>query len=182
MVKLQNKINIMITPFETMSEKELKMVRHSYLWKLLPPATLFLFLFLVILIYTGLNRNSGLTTILLTVSAFIAGNILFFSTTRDHRLDLQLRKVSIEKAVVEDKIHKLDYEPGSATIPVNLLSILFINKIASREMKELHIYSIIAGGEKYYTDKISFKKIETGSTILIRRAENTKLFLGIEAI
>jgi len=36
-------------------------------------------------------------------------------------------------------------------------------------------------GEKYYTDKISFDKIETGSTILIQRAENAGLFFGIES-
>ncbi len=169
-------------PSATMSEKEIKTVRHAYLWKLLPPAILFLSLALVILIYTGLNHSSGLTTVLLTVSAFIAGSIFFFSTTRDYRLDLQLCKVSVQKAVVEAKKHKLDYEPGSVTVPVNLLSIIFIKKIASREMKELHIYSIIAGGETYYTDKITFDKTEPGSAILIRRAENTKLFLGIETI
>lgn len=169
-------------PFAPMSEKELKTLRHAYLWKLFPALTLFLFLALVILIYTGLNRSSGLVTLLLTVSAFLAGSLVFFFTTRDHRLDLQLRRVSVEKAVVEAKKHKLGYEPGSATVPVNLLSMLFIKKIASRKMKELHIYSIIAAGETYYTDKISFKKAETGSAILIRRAENTKLFLGIEVL
>lgn len=165
-----------------MTEKELKTVRHAYLWKLLPPAILFLSLALVILIYTGLNRSSGLTTVLLIVSAFIAGSIFFFSTTRDYRLDLQLRKVSVQKAVVEAKKYKLDYELGSASIPVNLLSFLFIKKIVSREMKELHIYSIIAGGEIYYADKLSFDKIQTGNTISIRRANNSKLFLGIEAL
>jgi len=169
-------------PLATMSEKELKMVRHAYIWKLFPTVTLFLFLALVILIYTGLSRSSGLTTFLLTVSAFISGSFVFIFTTRNHRLDLQLRRVSVEKALVEDKKHKLDYEVGSATVPVNLLSFQFINKIASREMKELNIYSITAGGEEYFPDKISFNKIETGSIILIRRAENTKLFLGIEAI
>lgn len=169
-------------PFPAMSEKELKAVRHAYCWKLFPALTLFLFLALVILIYTGLNRSSGFITVMLIVSEFIAGSIVFFLSTRDHRLDLQLRNVSVEKVVVESKKHKLGYEPGSATVPVNLLSFLFINKISSRQMKELHSYIINAGGEEYYVDKLTFDIIETGRTILIRRAENTKLFLGIEIV
>ena len=168
----------MKTHTETMTETDLKKLRLDYLRNIFPSAMVSLVLILIILIYSGLNKNSALFILLSISLAFLVGFVVFILITRKHRLDLKLRKVSIERAVVEDKSFKLDYEAGSASLPVNLLSFIFIKKIAQREMKELHIYSVIVAGEKFFLDKINFDKTEIGGNILIRRTENTHLFLG----
>ena len=172
----------MNTPRETMNERDLKTLRIDYLRNIFPSASLTLVLILIIVLYHGINKNSGQLSLLLVLFAFIVGSVVFIFLTRNHRLDMNLRKVSIERAIVEDKEYKLDYEAGSATLPVNLLSFIFIKKISQREMKELHIHSVVVNGEKFYLDKISFDKTEIGGDILIRSAENTKLFLGIETL
>ena len=172
----------MNTPRETMNERDLKTLRIDYLRNIFPSASLTLVLILIIVLYHGINKNSGQLSLLLVLFAFIVGSVVFIFLTRNHRLDMNLRKVSIERAIVEDKEYKLDYEAGSATLPVNLLSFIFIKKISQREMKELHIHSVVVNGEKFYLDKISFDKTEIGGDIIIRRAENTKLFLGVDAL
>ena len=172
----------MNTPRETMNERDLKTLRIDYLRNIFPSASLTLVLILIIVLYHGINKNSGQLSLLLVLFAFIVGSVVFIFLTRNHRLDMNLRKVSIERAIVEDKEYKLDYEAGSATLPVNLLSFIFIKKISQREMKELHIHSVVVNGEKFYLDKINFDKTVIGGDILIRRAENTKLFLGVDAL
>ncbi len=165
-----------------MTEMDLKILRNEYIRKIYPSSLVSLILILIIWIYYGFHKNDGLLSMLLGIFALLIGVVVFIIITPNYRKDLKCKKVSIEKAVVEDKEYILDYEAGSASLPVSLLSILFIKKIAQREMNEVHIYSILAGGEKYYLDKINFDKIEIGSNILIRRTENTHQFLGIEAV
>lgn len=165
---------------ETMTETDLKKVRYDYRMNIFPSAMVTLVLILITLIYSGLNKNSGLSSILLIFITLIVGIVVFILITRKHRLDMKLRKISVERVVVAGKEYKLDYEAGSASLPVNVLSFIFINKIARREMKELHIYCIVVGGEKFYLDKINFDKTEIGGNILIRRTVNTRLFLGFE--
>ena len=172
----------MNTPSEIMNERELKKVRIDYLRNIFPSASLTLVLILIIVVFHGLNNNSGQSSLILVLLAFVVGIVVFIILTKNHRLDMKLRKISIERATVEDKEYKLDYEAGSATLPVNLLSFIFIKKISKRQMKELHIYSVVVNGERFYLDKINFDKTEIGGDILIRRAENTKLFLGVDAL
>ena len=86
----------------------------------------------------------------------------------------------LEQEIVQQKVYKKDYEAGSAAIPVNLFSFLFIKKIAKMEMKELHICYLVVKDEIMHVDKSLFDKIEIGDTIIIRRAHNSKLFLGVE--
>mgnify|MGYP000934333291 CR=1 FL=1 len=161
---------------------EHKTLQKDYLKKLLPSSIIFLFLFLINFTISGLNKTFGLFFYLITSISFVISAVLFYFLTRNHRLDLKEKKVLMNKTIVEDKVYKLDYEAGSATVPVNLLSLLFFKKIFLREMKELHFYYIQVKEGTIYLKKDEYEKIEIGDEIYIRRARNTNLFLGIEII
>jgi hypothetical protein len=165
-----------------MSKNELQILKKEYLNRIFPSTTIFLFLFLIIFIYSSFNNSFGLAFLLLTFFAVAVGTSYFYLITQKIRLDLKFRKVNLLTEIIEDKVYKLDYEPGSASLPVNLLSLLFLKKISKLKMKEMHIYYIVVQGEKIYVDKKDFEKAEIGKPIIFRRTENTQLFLGLEAL
>lgn len=165
-----------------LTEKEIKFLKRTLLSQIFPSLTVTLFLFLILLVYSSINNKFGFVFISLTVISVIIGTIVFFIITRKIRLDLKTGEVIQEKEIIEDKIYKLDYEPGSATFPVNFLSILFINKISQLEMKEVHIYYIKIKGERIDLDKNDFEKVEKGQPIIIRRTPNSNLFLSVETL
>jgi hypothetical protein len=118
----------------------------------------------------------------MTLIFVIIGTIVFFSITRKYRLDLKTGQVKQEKEIVDDKIYKLDYEPGSRTFPINIFSIIFIKKISQIEMKEMQIYYINVKGERIDIDKNDFERVEKVQPIIIRRTPNANLFLGVQTI
>lgn len=165
-----------------LTQEEYKLVYKEYLRMILPSAILFLILLFINIVYSSLNKSFGLYFYMfLFVSIFISW-ILFNFITRQLQADLKQKYVVLEQEVVQQKVYKKDYEAGSAAIPVNLFSFLFIKKIAKMEMKELHICYLVVKDEIMHVDKSLFDKIEIGDTIIIRRAHNTKLFLGVEIV
>lgn len=167
---------------QKLTEKEIKFINRVFWRQTFPSLTVTLFLFLILFVYSSLNNLFGLVFIFLTMISVAIGIFVFFIITRKYRLDLKSGQVILEQEIVEDKIYKLDYEPGSATFPVNLLSVLFIKKISKLEMKEIHIYYINVKGERIDLDKNDFEKVEKGQPIIIRRTPNSNLFLGVQTI
>ncbi|HOY32558.1 MAG TPA: hypothetical protein PKW80_11825 [Bacteroidales bacterium] len=165
-----------------LTEKEIKFLKRTLWRQIFPSLTITLFLFLIIFVYSSLNNNFGLVFISLTFSSVIIGTIVFLIITRKYKLDLKTGQVKQENEIVEDKIYKLDYEPGSRTFPVNLLSILFIKKISQTEMIEMHIFYIMVKGERIDLDKDDFQKAEKGQPIIIRRTPISNTFLGVQTI
>jgi hypothetical protein len=90
--------------------------------------------------------------------------------------------IGLKNEFVEDKVYKIDYEPGSATLPINILSIFIFKTILNREMKKVDIYYIMIGGEKVYLTRPDFEKAEIGKPIVVKHTLNTKLFLGLNAV
>jgi hypothetical protein len=168
--------------FEIMTNADMKILTKDYLSKIFPSSGIFLFVFLIIFIYSSFNQNFGLQFFILTTFALILGIVIFYLITQKHRLDLKDKHVKLQNEIVEDRIYKLDYEPGSATVPVNLLSLFFFKKIFMREMKEMPIYYIVIKGERIYLDKTNFDRTEIGKPIKIRLTENTNIFLGLKTI
>ena len=165
-----------------LTEKETKFLKRTIWRQIFPSSTVTLFLFLIIFVYSSFSNNFGLVFISLAFLSVIIGAIVFFIITSKYRLDLKTGQVKQEKEIVEDKIYKLDYEPGSRTFPVNAFSIIHIKKISQIEMKEMHIYYIIVKGERIDIDKNDFEKVEKGKPIIIRRTPNSNLFLGLQTI
>lgn len=163
-----------------MTEEDLKILRRDYLRNIFPSATVSLFLIFIALIYSSLDNKFGIFFIFLPSLSIVIGFIGFLFITRLHRLDLKLKVVSIENAIIENKEFKVDYEAGSASTPVNLLSFIFMKDISQRKMKEMHFYTINVKGEKLKVNKAVFDKIKIGDKIRIPRIENTKIFLGVE--
>jgi len=171
----------MNTTFENMSTKDLKKLRLDFYSKIFPSSVVTQFLFLIVFLNASLENSFDLIFTILTILAILSGAITFFVLTRKHRIDLKEKQVQLENKTIIERVYKLDYEPGSATVPVSLISILFFKKILMREMKELHIYYIIADDEKIYLDKEDFEKTEKGRKIFVRKAKQTGLYLGIYA-
>lgn len=165
-----------------LTEKEIKFLKRTLWRQIFPSLTVTLFLFLILFVYSSITNNFGLVFISSTLIFVLIGTIMFYIITRKFRLDLKTGLIKQEKAIVEDKIYKLDYEPGSRTFPINIFSIIFIKKISQIEMKEMHIYSIIVKGERIDIDKKNFERIEKGKPIIIRRTPNSNLFLGVQTI
>jgi len=163
-----------------MTESDLRKLRIDYVRNTLPGIIVALLLILIIMIYFGLNHNTKASPIILISLAFLIGGIVSYLITKKHRQDLKMKSVITERAIVKEKSYKLDYEVGSASQPVNLLSFFSIKSIAQREMKELQVYSISINEERFFIEEELYNKIKEGDTVLIRRAANTKLFLGIE--
>lgn len=165
-----------------LTEKEIKFLKRTVWRQIFPSLTVTLFLFLILFVFSSINNNFGLVFISLTLVFVIIGIIVYFIITRKYRLDLKTGQVKQDKEMVEDKIYKLDYEPGSRSFPVNIFSIIFIKKIAQIEMKEMHIYYIIVKGERIDIEKNDFEKVKKGQPIIIRRTPNSNLFLGVQTI
>jgi len=165
-----------------MTKKDLKTLRQAIWQQVFPSLAIVLFLFLVVFIYSSINNNFRWMFIFTTCISIVLGLVIFLVITRKYRMDLKYRGVKFHKEIVEEKMYKLDYEPGSATVPVNFLSLLFFRKIFLREMKEMHLYYIVVQGERIYLDKNDYEKVEKGKPIIIRRLQNSNLFLGVQII
>lgn len=163
-----------------MLSEEIKFLKQTIWKQAYPSLTVTLFLFLILFVYSSLKNNFGLIIFSLTLIIVLFGIIVFLILTRKFRLDLKSGQIKQEIDIVEDKIYKLEYEPGSRTFPVNLFSIIFNKKISQIEMKEMHIYYIIVNGERIDIDKNNFEKVEKGKPIIIRRTPNSNLFLGLQ--
>lgn len=151
-----------------LTDKEFKILHRDYLRMMLPSVILFLVLFFANLIYCSINKTFGTVFFLFLLLSIFLSWILFYLITQAHQLDLKQKNVSKEKEIVREKVYKKDYEAGSASISIN------------KEMREMHIYYVVVKAEKIYIDKNQYDEVEIGDTIYIRRAKNTKLFLGIE--
>jgi hypothetical protein len=169
----------MNTTFENMTVEDLKKLRLDFFRNIFPSSVVTLFLFLIVFIQASLKNSFGLTFTFLTILTILIGTIAFHYLTRKHRIDFKEKKVLLEPKIIEDCVYKVDYEPGSATVPVNLLSLLFFKQIFMRKMKEIHIYYIVVDGERIFLEKEEFEKTEKGKQIFIRKAEQTELYLGI---
>ena len=170
----------MNTKFENMTVDDLKKLRLDFFSKILPSTAVTLFLFLFALVHASFKNVFGLTFTILTILTIIIGTLTFLYLTRKHRIDLKEKKVIHETKIIEDCVYKVDYEPGSATVPVNLLSLLFFKLIFMRKMKELHIYYIVVDGERIYLEKEVFDETEKGKQIIFRKAKHSGILLGVE--
>ena len=169
----------MNTVFENMTANDLKKVRLDFFSKIFHSSVVTLFLFLIVFIQSSLKNSFGLSFTILTILILLIGTITFHFLTRKHRIDFKEKKVLLEPKIVEDCVYKVDYEPGSATVPVNLLSLLFFKQIFMRKMKEMHIYYIVVDGERIFLEKEEFEKTEKGKQIFLRKARKSELYLGI---
>lgn len=161
-----------------MKPEELIILKRDYYSKIFPALGVSLLFFFVILVYASFTKSFGLYFWLLTLAAIIIGIILFNILTQKHRFDLKSRKIIIETKTIEKKFIKTDYEAGSATVPVNMLSLLFFKKIFKREMKEIVSYFVKTEDEDVYLNKSQFEKCKIGQTIIVRKTEKTNLFLS----
>lgn len=168
--------------FDQLNQKELKILRKACLRQFFPSLFAALFLFLILLIYSSLNNDFGWLFYSLLIASALAGITVFLFLTRKYRADSKSGNVKLIEEMVEDKVSRLDYEPGSATVPVNLLSALFYKKIFLREMKEVHIYYAIVGSERIDLCRADWDFLEKGQPIILRRAPKSNLFLGFNGL
>ncbi len=140
-----------------------------------PSLTCVLFLFLIIFVYSSLNNTFGLPFILLTILSAIIGVVVFLIITRKYILDLREGQVKQIEEVVEDKVYKLDYEPGSRSLPITILSIFHLKKIAQMEMNEMHIYYILVNGERIDLEKSDFERVDKGMSMYISIEKYTSI-------
>ena len=142
--------------------------------KLFPAATVFLALALVIFVLAIFKIGFGFEFAVLSFFALFTGIIIFILLTRKINEDLKNGRVNLIEKLVEDKVYKIDYEPGSASMPGNLFS--------NSEMRELHIYYVVLDGEKIYINKDDFEKAEINKPIFVRQTQIAKVFLGLQKV
>jgi hypothetical protein len=161
-----------------LNESDRKVVMKNLLNQVFPSLAITLLIFLVNLIYSGLNHSFGLLFVFLTGIAIFSGVIAFLLLSKKYRSDLKINTVKFEEVKVDKINYRVDYEPGSASMPVNIFSFLF-PKIYNRAMKEIHIYEIMINGELFYIEKEEYNMIREGATVSIKRAFHSNLYLGI---
>lgn len=164
---------------QTFSPKEIRKLKSDYYNRLFPNGALLLFLILMVFIHSSLSNSFGFTFYVFITLSIIISCFLFHQITKNHRLDLKFKEVVLDKKNIDNLVYKVDYEPGRTTVPVNLISLLFLKSIFSHTMKEIHIYYIEIDGEKIYIDKEIFEKLKSEKTALIRKAKHTGLILDI---
>jgi hypothetical protein len=108
-----------------MTTENIKKLRFNIFSKILHSSFITLILFSIVLIQAGLTNSFGLTFAFLTILTVLIGIITFILLTRNHRIDFKEKKVLFETKIIEDCFCNVVYETGSATLPDNLLSILF---------------------------------------------------------
>ena len=113
--------------------------------------------------------------------SFMIGFVAFLILSSNLRKDLSAKKTILEKGIITNKTHKIDYEPGSVTFPVTILSFL-TPIIFKKDMKEMNIYSVLIGNMKFELTKEDYDKAEEGKEIYIKRALYSNLFLGLEKL
>lgn len=164
---------------QTFSTKEIRKLKRDYYSRLFPTGALLLFLILMVFIYSSLSNSFGFYFYLFITLSIIISYFLFHQITKNHRLDLKCKEVVLDNKNIDNLVYKVDYEPGSTTVPVNLISLLFLKSSFSQTMKEIHIYYIEIDGEKIYIDKEIFEKLKSEKMALIRKAKHTGLILDI---
>jgi hypothetical protein len=124
---------------ELMSKRDCKVIRMALLRTIFPSLSIALTLFLITFLLSIFVISYGSLFIILTLMSFIIGFVAFHILSSKLRKDLSAKKAILEKGIITSKTHKIDYEPGSVTFPVTILSFL-TPKIFKREMKEMNIY------------------------------------------
>ncbi len=163
-----------------MTDSELKIIQKEKWRQIFPASMIFLFLFLILFIYSSLKNEYGTMFLVLLSFSLVISIISFLMLVRKYNEDLKIQKVDLIEKIVEDKVYKVDYEPGSASIPVNLLSLFFIKSLLKRKMKEVHLYYLVIEGEKLYIDQNQFEKAEVSKPIIIRQTSIAKVFTGLQ--
>ena len=165
---------------ELMSKRDCKVIRMALLRTIFPSLSIALTLFLITFLLSIFVISYGSLFIILTLMSFIIGFVAFLILSSKLRKDLSAKKAILEKGIITSKTHKIDYEPGSVTSPVTILSFL-TPKIFKREMKEMNIYSVLIGNMKFELTKEDYDKVEEGKDIYIKRALYSNLFLGLKS-
>ena len=166
-------------PEEVMSKRDCKVLRAALLRKIFPSATIALSLFLITFLLSIFAISYGYLFIILTSISVLMGIFVFFILTSNLRKDLSAKKPTFEKGIVTNKTHRIDYEPGSVTLPVTILSFL-TPQIFKREMKEINIYTAFINNIQIELTKEDYDKAEEGKEIYIKRALYSNIFLGLE--
>ncbi len=166
-------------PEELMSKKECKVIRNALLSKIFPSVAIALSLFFITFLLSIFAISYGSLFVILTIISILAGIVAFFILTGKLRKDLAIKKTSFEKGIITNKTHRIDYEAGSVTMPVTILSFL-TPKIFKREMKQINIYTVQINNMILELTKEDFAKAEEGKEIYIKRAIYSKIFLGLE--
>lgn len=161
-----------------MNESDRKVVMKKLLNQVFPSLVITLLIFLINLVYSGFKQSFGLIFIILTVFAIFSGVVVFLLLSKKYRSDLKINTVKFEEVKVDKINYRVDYEAGSASMPVSIFSFLF-PKIFNRAMKEIHIYEIILNGELFYIEKEEYNMIREGATVSIKRAFHSNLYLGM---
>jgi hypothetical protein len=107
------------------------------------------------------------------------GLYIFYITSKKLRYDLKTGEIKKITKILINKDLKIDYEPGSATMPVTILSFL-TPKIFKGEMRQVNIYKAWTDEGEFLITKEEFEKINVNDKILVRRGYHSDLFLGIE--
>ena len=160
-------------------EKERIKLRKAIHWKIFPALTVTLFLMLILLVYSSLQNSFSALFLVLTIVALLAGTVVFLLLTTKYRQDLRNGIVEVESQKVTKKGYELSYEPGSATVPVNILSIFFFRKLLKQEMKPIHSYYIFLGDRRLDLEKSEYLRIEEGQVLFLRWAPKSKMLLGL---
>lgn len=147
--------------------------------KVFPSTTIALSFFFITFLLSIFSISYGSLFIILTFLSILAGIVAFFILTSKLRKDLSTKKTTYKKGIITNKTHKIDYEAGSVTMPVTILSFL-TPKIFKREMKQINIYSVSINNMKFELMKEDFDKAEAGKEIYIKRAFYSNMFLGLE--
>jgi hypothetical protein len=164
-----------------MTTGDRKIIRKELYCKVFPALTIALFSFLIDIFIAIFNIGFEILFFTLMFLSIIIGLIAFLIFTKSLRKDLKSKVIRLDFGVVTKKTHRVDYEPGSATMPVTILSI-FTLKIFVREMKQVDIYSASINDEDFDLIKEDYEKTEIGGKICIRKAYQSGLFLGLERV
>jgi len=164
-----------------MSKRDCKVIRMALLRTIFPSLTIALSLFLITFLLSIIAISYGSLFVILTLMSFMMGFVAFLILSSKLRKDLSAKKTILEEGIITSKTHKIDYEPGSVTFPVTILSFL-TPKIFKRDMKEMNIYSVLIGNMKFELTKEDYDKAEEGKEIYIKRALYSNLFLGLEKL
>lgn len=162
-----------------MTIDERKTIRKELLRKVFPSFTITLFIFHIIVFVAIFITGFEMLFFALSLISIIIGLLSFLIFTKSLRNDLKSNIIRLDSGVVIKKDHRVDYEPGSATMPVTLLSI-FTLKIFTREMKQIDFYTACIDDEIFDLDKSDYEKTEIGEKIWIRRSYHSGLFLKLE--
>jgi hypothetical protein len=164
-----------------MLENDKKTIKQEILSKISLSISLFFFLNMIFILIASLEIGFGLLFLILIVVSVALCAFVFSMTTRKLRIDLKSGKVNRIVKLLINKEFKVDYEPGSATMPVTILSFL-TPKIFNREMKQVDRYKAFFDDEEFLITKEEFDEITINKEVAIRKGFYSDLYLGIEKI